>query len=170
MNVKLKFLLHDVKAANQVRKELLLARVDDENIHFLAKPGTDLGQLPLATSMEKTNSLHEGERGILYGAIFGLLGGLYVLKFPSWVTTSPLWYTDSSWYVILAVTTISGAAFVAIGAALLGVNLLNSNLDKFKAKMAHGEVLAIVTVPFYRIKEIRKIISKHYHHGHPIHG
>ncbi|MEO6117930.1 MAG: hypothetical protein ABIP37_02540 [Methylotenera sp.] len=170
MNVKLKFLLHDVKTANQVRKELLLARVDDENIHFLAKPGTDLGQLPPATSMEKTNSLHEGERGILYGAIFGLLAGLYVLTFPTWLTTSPVWYTNSKWYVILAVTTISGAAFVAIGAALLGVNLLNSNLDKFKDKMAHGEVLAIVTIPFYRIKEIRKIISKHYHHGHPIHS
>ncbi|MES2498933.1 MAG: hypothetical protein V4605_10310 [Pseudomonadota bacterium] len=170
MNVKLKFLLHDVKTANQVRKELLLARVDDENIHFLAKPGTDLGQLRPATSMEKTNTLHEGERGILYGAIFGLLAGLYVLTTPPWITASPVWYTNSEWYVILAVTTISGAAFVAIGAALLGVNLLNSDLDRFKAKMAHGEVLAIVTIPFYRIKEIRKIISKHYHHGHPLHS
>lgn len=170
MNVKLKFLLHDVKTANQVREELLLARVDDENIHFLAKPGTDLGHLAPATSMEKTNSLHEGERGILYGAVFGLLAGLYVIAFPPWLTTSPVWYTNSKWYVVLAVTTLAGAAFVAIGAALLGVNLLNSDLNKFKEKIGHGEVLVIVTVPFYRIKEIRKIISKHYHHGHPIHS
>ncbi len=160
MKMKLEFMLPDVNAADQACEQMLLARIENKYIHFLAKPGINLGNLQLASAIEKTNIMHEGERGILIGAGLGLLAGLYVLTVPPWLTSSPLWFTNANWFVILATTTVFGAVSVAIGSALLGVNLFNSDLDHFKGRIDKGGVLMIVSVPFYRAKEIRSIMSK----------
>ena len=45
MREQLKFLLPDINTANQASEALLLARIDNKNICFLAKPGTNLGKL-----------------------------------------------------------------------------------------------------------------------------
>lgn len=77
MREQLKFLLPDIKTANQASEALLLAKVDNKNICFLAKPGIDLGELQAASTLESTNIINEGEKGILIGATVGLLFGLY---------------------------------------------------------------------------------------------
>jgi hypothetical protein len=143
---------------------LLLARVTESRIHFLAKPDIELGKLNAATALEKTNIIHEGERGILMGAGLGFMAGLYVLKFPPWLTQSPLWYTNSHWYIVLIITILAGAFFVAFGSALLGVNLFNSDLKRYKTRIDKGEILMIVTVPFYEANKIRKVMKSHRRH------
>lgn len=153
-------MLPDVKAADMAGDEMLLARIEDKNIHFLAKPDIDLGELQPATAIEKTNIIHEGARGLLMGAGLGLIGGLYVLAVPKWLTYSPVWFTNSPWYVILASTIIFGAISMAIGAALLGVNIFNTDLAKYKKRIQEGGVLMIVAVPLFRANEIRKIMKK----------
>lgn len=160
MKIKLEFLLPNIKAANVACEKMLLARVDNSNIRFLAKKGTDLGDLQEATAIEKTNIIHEAERGVLIGAALGLLGGMYVLTVPAWVTYSPLWFTNSRWYIILAITSAFGAVFVALGYALFGTNFYNTDLDAFKGKIEKGAVLMILTVPIYRAKEIRRIMRE----------
>ncbi len=160
MKIKLEFMLPDVKAADKAGDEMLLARIEDKHIHFLAKPGTDLGDLQQATAIEKTNIIHEGERGLLIGAVLGLIGGLYVLAVPRWLTYSPLWFTHSPWYVVLGITIVFGAIAVAVGAAMLGVNIFNTDLAKYKKRIQEGGVLMIVAVPLFRAQEIRKIMKK----------
>lgn len=160
MNLKLNFLLPDMKVANQASQAMLLARVEDKNVCFLARPGTNLGLLQPATALEATNTFNEGLKGILMGAGLGLLGGLYVLYFPAWFTDSPLWFTNASDFAILTVTTFIGAVAAAIGAALLGVNILNTDLTKYETRINDGAVLMIVSVPYRRANEIRKIVSK----------
>ena len=160
MNLKLHFLLPDVKVAKQASQAMLLARVEDKNVWFLAKPGTDLGPLQPASAMEATNTINEGLKGVLMGAGLGLLAGLYVLYFPTWFTQSPVWFTNASNWVILSVTTFVGAAAAAFGAAMLGINILNTNLEKFQQRIDSGAILMIVSVPYQRAKEIRKIVSK----------
>lgn len=160
MKRQLNFLLPDIKTANQAFDALLLARVEDKNICFLANKTTALGRLQAASAIESTNSLYEGAHGILYGALFGLLAGLFVLFFPRWITVSPTWYTTSSWWVILLVTTLLGAVAVGIGAALLGVNIFNDDLKKFKAHIAQGAILMMVTTPYTRVKAVRSAVSK----------
>jgi len=164
MKLKLEFLLPNMNAANKACDILLLARVNEKDIHFLAKLGTDMGKLKTASALEKTNIIHEGQRGVLIGAGVGLLVGLFVLIFPSWITYSPLWYTNSHWYVVLAVTMLAGAISVAVGAALLGVNVFNADLKHYKNRIDKGEVLMMVTVPFYSARKIRKLIDNPYQH------
>lgn len=159
MRIKLKFMLPNLETAILARKEVLAASVDDKHIHFLANTKVNLSDLHVANAFESTNSIHEAERGILYGAGFGFLAGLYVLKFPLWLTDSSTWYTNSPWYVILAVTTVFGSVMVAIGAALLGVNLFNTDLKQYKSRIEKGEILMIVAVPIYRVKKIRSLMN-----------
>jgi hypothetical protein len=159
MKIKLEFLLSDLKAANIACEKMLLARVENSNIHFLAKKDTDLGQLEGATAIEKTNMINEAGRGVLIGAGLGLLGGVYVLAVPAWITYSPLWFTDAHWSVILTITCIFGAVAVAAAYAMFGINIFNSDHKAFKTKIDNGAILMIVTVPIYRAKEIRNIMK-----------
>jgi hypothetical protein len=57
----------------------------------------------------------------------------------------------------------AGAFSVAIGAALLGVNLFNSDLKRYKSRIDNGEILMIVTVPFYEVNKVRKTMKLHHH-------
>ena len=157
--MKLKFLLPNIQDARKANDAMLHARVEAKDVSFLAKPGTDLGGLPEANAMEATNTLNEGLKGVLMGAGIGLLGGLYVLYFPKWFTDSPTWFTNASPFAILIITALMGAVAAAFGAALLGVNVLNSDLRQFKRRMDHGAVLMIVSTPFNRVKEIRNIVK-----------
>lgn len=160
MNLKLKFLLPNIKAAHEASEAMLLARIEDNNVYFLAKSGVNLGKLQTANVLEATNAVHEGLRGILLGAGIGLLGGLYVLYFPLWVTDSPAWFTNASPFAILASTSLIGAAATAIGAAMLGVNLFNTDFNQYKKRIEEGAVLMIVSAPFNRANEIRQIVKK----------
>ncbi len=159
MKLKLTFLLPNLHAANQACERLLLARVSDNDMHFLAQPGVALGKLQAATMLEKSNMVHEGQRGILMGAGVGLVAGLYVLIVPAWITVSPLWYTNTTWYVVLFVTILAGALALALGAGLLGENIFNSDLKHYKNSIDKGGILMIVSVPFYRAGYIKKMMA-----------
>ena len=50
MNRRLYFILPDVPISLQIEHDLLLARINDDHMHFLGKRGTDLMDLPEATT------------------------------------------------------------------------------------------------------------------------
>ena len=155
MKPKLKFLLPDIKTAQLASDALLLARVDDKNITFLAKPGTDMGKLQVAGTLDSTNMVNDGEKGIMYGAIVGFLIGLYLYYFEPWVAATAQVHVA----IIVVISTMIGALASAIGAAVFGVNMFNTDLNKFKNKIDNGAVLMIVTVPLQRSAEVRKIVK-----------
>ncbi len=155
MKLKLNFLLPDIKAANRASEALLLARVDNKNISFLANPDTYIGELLPASTIESTNMINDGARGVLTGASIGLMIGLYMHYFQPWITSS----MNMHWLSILAITTVFGAAASTLGAVIFGVNMFNTDLNKFKDRIDDGAILMIVSVPFYRSNEISKIVS-----------
>ena len=156
MRPRLKFLLPDIKTANKASEALLLARIDDKNISFLANSDTNLGELRAASAIESTNIVNEAEKGILYGATVGLLVGLYMHYFQPWITES----MHVNWMVLVGVLMLFGAALSAIGAAVFGTNFFNDDLKNYQSKIEQGAILMIVTAPFQRSNEIRRIVSK----------
>ena len=62
---------------------------------------------------------------------------------------------------MLGITVLIGAISVVISSALLSVNLFNSDLKRYKSRIDEGEILMIVTVPFYEANKIRKIMRLH---------
>lgn len=158
MRQHLKFLLPDITTANLAAKELLLAKVDNKNITFLAKPGTDLGELQTVSTLESTNAVNKGEKGILIGATIGLVFGLFTHYFQPWITES----INVHWTLLVGVLMLFGATISAIGAAIFGSNSFNKDLEKYKNRVDAGAVLMIVVSPFQRTNEITQIIHKLY--------
>ena len=159
MKRKLYFMLPDVKTARHAWKEMLLACVDDRNIHFLARPGTQMGKMMQpADVFERTDTIHEAGMGVLIGGALGLAAGILTLFVPH--IYFPLWYSDMSWSGILAITTAVGALSGSIGMALLGVGLSNTDLDAVQDRISRGEVLMIVVVPLHRLAEIRRVVER----------
>ena len=156
MRQHLKFLLPDIKTANQASEALLLARIDNKNISFLAKPGTNLGKLQAASTLESTNVVNEGERGILIGASIGLIAGLITHFYFPIIPDS----LHIHWMVLVGALMVLGAALSAIGAAVFGVNFFNDDLENYKKRIDQGAILMIVSAPFQRSNEISRIVSK----------
>jgi len=152
MNRRLYFMLPDVKSAHRMMNELLLARVEARHIHFLAKPGISLGDLPIATVSQRTDTLYGGEMGLALGAGMGLLGGVLAVQFPPWHFPVPMF--------TIAITTVVGALAGAWWTSMVATGIPNSNLKQFDAQFEQGQVLMIVSAPFQRIQEIHERIAK----------
>ncbi len=159
MHIKLKYMLPDLATCKRVRNALLVESIPEEGIQFLAKSGTPLEGLNITSNLDSTNMIHEGEKGIVYGMLFGLVSGIYVLTFPLWVTVSPAWYNYAPWFVVLGILILSGGIIMALAAMLLGVNIFNSDLKKFKAKIEKGEILMILTVTLQQAHKMRQLIK-----------
>lgn len=151
MKRRLYFLLPDVASARRTADDLLLARVEDRHMHFLARRGTDLGELHEASYLFKTDVAHGAGIGLALGALGGVLLGAAIVNFPPEGTQPGM-----------------GAAMIAafVGAALglwlgsmAGTAVPNSRLRAFGEELARGKVLLIVDVPYRRVEEIRGIVS-----------
>ena len=58
MKRRLYWLLPEVESARRTADDLLLARVEDRHMHFLARRGTDLGELHEASVLQKSDVRH----------------------------------------------------------------------------------------------------------------
>jgi hypothetical protein len=81
MRKRLYFVLPDVASADKTADDLLLARIEDRHMHFLAERGTDLGKLHEADSQQKSDRVHGAETGMVAGGLCGLLAGSAVFMF-----------------------------------------------------------------------------------------
>jgi hypothetical protein len=82
MRRRLYFLLPDVDSAKRTADDLLLARIEDRHMRFLAKRGTDLGELHEASYLQKTDLVHGAGIGLMLGGIGGLILGAIIVAYP----------------------------------------------------------------------------------------
>jgi len=150
MRRRLYFVLPDVACARQIANELLLARVEDRHMHFLAQRGTDLTPLREAGVWQKTDLVHGAEVGMIVGGIGGfLLGLMAVLTPPDGVQMQ---------MITVLISAIIGALFGAWSASLIGASTPNTRLKHFQADIEAGRVLMMVDIPPSRVDEIRDLV------------
>jgi hypothetical protein len=159
MNRRLYFVLPNLDSAKGMLDELLLARVEANRIHFLAKPGTQMGDLPEAAVSERTDLIEGWEIGTGLGALAGLAAGLVSIAVPTWWYTKPI-PVLATMVICTLVGLLAGGLWTAIVA--VATNVPNTQLKKFERKIAQGQVLMIVTAPFQRVQEICEIVAKKY--------
>jgi hypothetical protein len=151
MRRRLYFVLPDVDSARRTADDLLLARVEDRHMHFLARRGTDLGGLREAGYLIKTDLLHGVGVGLGLGALGGaLLAGL-MLFFPI-QGAQP--HPGMSFVVVLV-----GAVLGAWVASMVGSAVPNSRLSRFQPDIEAGKVLLMVDVPYGAVDSIREVVS-----------
>ncbi|HTJ97930.1 MAG TPA: DUF1269 domain-containing protein [Rhodocyclaceae bacterium] len=150
MRRRLYFMLPDLASANKVADELLLARIEDKHMHFLARRGTPLGKLHEAGYRHKSDLLHAAEVGLISGGSCGFaIGCVLYLTQPLGMALQPI--------VILG-TTLFFALFGAWSSSMVGVSLPNSHLTQFSEEIEGGKILLMVDVPRDRVEAVRNIM------------
>ena len=150
MRRRLYFLLPDVESARRTADDLLLARVDDRHMHFLARRGTDLGELREASFLHKSDLVHGAGTGLLLGVLGGAaLGAVLLLYPPEGTQPGP---------IALLICAVVGGVLGAWMASMAGAAVPNSRLKAFDQDIAAGKVLLMLDVPYDRVDEMREIV------------
>jgi hypothetical protein len=153
MRRRLYFVLPDLGSAIRTGNDLLLARVEDRYMHFLAKRGMSLGQLHEADVFQKSDLRHSVQLGFTLGGCAGFLLGIYIYLTPPEGTNLQL----------VTILTVVGALFGAWAASMIGISTPNTALKRFEAAIGEGRVLLMVDVPKDRVEEIQELV----HRSHP---
>jgi hypothetical protein len=149
--MRLYFMLPDVASANAIADELLLARIEDRRMHFLARRGTNLGALHEATVLQKTDVRHGAAVGMMGGAVLGLAAGTLVLLFPP--TGHPMHL------VVVLATTLVGAVLGMWASTLAASAIPNSHLARFSDDIERGGVLLMVDVTRNERDKVERIVT-----------
>jgi hypothetical protein len=144
--------LPDVQSARQLCNDLLLARIEDRHMHFLARRGTDLGELHEASYLHKTDTVHAAFVGMVLGALLGAILGAVLVNYPPGNITIELG--------AVLIATIVGAGLGMWISSMVGLQVPNSRLKNFEPDIASGKVLLMLDVPQGRYDEIRTIIAR----------
>jgi hypothetical protein len=150
MRRRLYFLLPDVASARLTANDLLLARVEDRHMRFLAKRGTDLGELHEASYVQKTDLMHGAGTGLAIGGGAGLLLGLVIVAYPPDGSLPEL--------VAVLIAAIVGAVLGAWFSSMVAASVPNSRLKQFQGEIESGKVLLMVDVPYGQISQIRELV------------
>lgn len=154
MKRRLYFLLPDVDSAQRTADDLLLARIDDRDMQFLAKRGTALGELHEAGYLLKSDLVHGAGVGLLLGALGGVLLGALIVAYPPEGTSPKL--------VTILITTVIGGVLGAWMASMAAAAVPNSRLKTFQDPIANGKVLLVLDIAYERVAQIREVvISRH---------
>mgnify|MGYP000023424902 FL=1 len=154
MRRRLYFVVPDVSSAQQIRDELLLARIEDYRFHVLAKDGVDLKDLHEASILQKTDFVHGAEIGLTVGGGIGIIAGLLVIMYPPAGVNMQM--------VTVLITGLLGALFGAWVASMKASSVPNCRLKQFESAIEAGRILVMVDVPAGRVDEIRaKVTTRH---------
>jgi hypothetical protein len=152
MNRRLYWLLPDVESARRTSNDLLLAKVEDRHMHFLARRGTNLDGLHEASVLQKTDIRHAAMVGVLLGGLLGALAGWVIAQFPG----------DGIDIGVGGILLMSafGAGFGFFASTLVGSSVPNSELRRFSTDIEQGKILLMVDVPLHRVEEIQALLEK----------
>jgi hypothetical protein len=144
--------LPDVSSARKLANDLLLARVEDKHMHFLARRGTELGELHEASYLQKTDTVHGAFVGLVVGGLMGVLVGLLLINFPPQGVSLQL--------VAVLIAAIVGAGLGTWVASMVGLQVPNSRLKGFEPELQEGKVLLMLDVPSGRYQEVHEVIAR----------
>jgi hypothetical protein len=151
MRRRLYFLLPDVESARRTADDLLLARVEDRHMHFLARRGTDLAELHEAGYLIKTDFVHGAGVGLGLGALGGAVLGAALVFYPIEGThPHPLAFF---------IAVLAGAVIGTWVASMVGASVPNSKLRQFQREIELGKVLLMVDVPLGAVDDIRAVVT-----------
>ncbi|PXX38688.1 DUF1269 domain-containing protein [Undibacterium pigrum] len=150
MRRRLYFMLPTIPAARAMLDELLLARIEERYIHFLAKDSLP-NDMPEANFFQKTDLIHGMELGMVVGAATGLLAGSLLLIFP------PEGLEMRT--IALLVAAFGGAVFGSWVSGMAAAAIPNSRLKAFEKEIEAGQVLLIVDVPLGKVKQTEEMMA-----------
>ena len=148
MRIRMYVTLPDVASARKLADDLLLARIEDKRMHFLARRGTELGELHQASYLQKTDTVNAFFKGGFIGAVMGVLVGLLLV------------YTMNAQLGAVLIGAIVGAVLGSWVSSMIGMQVANSSLKDFDKDIQDGKILLMLDIPAGRYEEIRAVIAR----------
>jgi uncharacterized membrane protein len=147
MRRRIYWLLPDLASARRTMDDLLLARISEPHIHFVAREGIDLSDLHAANVLQSSDVVRAAQAGLVIGGAVGAVLGVLVALF------FPIFGTAPEWGMV-AVLSIIGAGFGAWASSMIGVSTPNNRLKRFQSAIEQGQILLMVDVPHSRVDDI----------------
>jgi len=152
MRRRLYWLAPSVESARRIADDLLLARVEDRHMHFLARPGTNLGALHEASILQTSDVRHAAIVGVLLGGLLGAVAGWLVAQYGF-----EGHFIGVGGVLLMA---IFGAGFGFFASTLVGSAVPNSALKPFASEVANGAILIMVDVPLHKVEDVQQHMTK----------
>jgi hypothetical protein len=147
MRRRIYWLLPNLESARKAMDDLLLARIDEGHIHFVAREGTDMSGLHAANLLQTSDVIRSAESGLCIGGATGaVLGAVMAVFFPI-IGDAPQWG-------LIGVLAILGGGFGAWSASMIGVSTPSQRLKRFEGAIEQGQILLMTDVPNSRVEEI----------------
>ena len=147
MRRRIYWLLPDLTSARRTMDDLLLARISEPHIHFIAREDADMSGLHSANVLQSSDVIRAAQAGLVIGGAAGAVLGVIVAVF------FPLFGNRPEWGMV-AVLAILGAGFGAWSSSMIGVSAPNNRLKRFEGAIEQGQILLMVDVPHSRVEEI----------------
>jgi hypothetical protein len=147
----------DVDSCRALVDELESAGVPERHLHVIGSLAYDLGDLPTANALQRSEVALGLEWGIVYGAAAGLVGAYLIHRFPA-AGSIPL---DDP-LLLYAGFAFLGALFGAIVLALMAKGIPNHHLRRVQRAIDRGELLVMVDVPKHEVGPTNAAILRHH--------
>lgn len=143
-------------STSKISEELNQLGTTESHIHVVTSDHKGLKRAHLleAGLIQTTDLKKSLERGILYGAIVGLLAGLFVMAFPPGGIELALWS--------VLVFGVGGAALGAWSSSMIGISIPDEGVEKFEKAVESGQFLMIVDIPKEKEAKVAEIIRRHH--------
>jgi hypothetical protein len=153
MRRRLYFLLPDVAHARDVFNAMLLQRIDESHVHFLAREDFDLGDLPRAEMLQTTDAVHGWGLGLTVGGLTGAAAGIAVFLFPPSGLAMGLG--------VVLIMSLLGALIGAWASGMIASSVPSTQLEQFDDDIKAGKILLMLDVPKERMDDITHIVERH---------
>jgi len=157
MRKRIYWLLPDLGSARRTMNELLLARISERHIHFMASEEADLSGLHAANVLQTTDLVSAAQTGLVLGAGVGAAGGV-AMGFELAGVAEPAG-------IVIGMAAL-GAMLGAWVASMAGSAAPSRRLRRFEIAMAQGQYLLMVDVPRTRVGEIEALLEETHPEAH----
>lgn len=151
---RLYFLTDSNDSARKLTERLLLERVGEEHIHILANADELPDDLPETTPDENSDFWPALGKGFGIGAVTGLV-------FATLLALSPLLpggIADQA--PVIALITIFACVVGAFGAAIVGISVPSTLLERFRQELARGRLVVMIDVPSEKVQVVYNTIRQ----------
>lgn len=153
MRQRIYWLIPDVASARRVMDDMLLARIEERHIHFVAGADVDLSGLHAANTWQTSDVVRAGQMGGMIGAALGAaLGTLVALQFTAGELLPP--------QALVLALAVLGAVFGIWTASMIGVSTPSRRLRRFQPAIARGEILLMVDVPRSQVEAVEARLGR----------
>lgn len=147
MRRRIYWLLPNLASARLTMNDLLLARIDERHIHFVARDDADMRGLHAANVLQTSDVVRAAESGLVIGGAGGAVVGALV------AVLLPITGDQPEWGMV-GVLTIFGMGFGAWTSSMIGISTPSQRLKRFAPAIEQGQILLMVDVPRGRFDEI----------------